>query len=99
MLDMRRGHILGGTLFVSIVVLCAAGCDRRSGASAGNASDGDGTKAEAVVPAPGAEPPVASTRPTTQELLTGPTKRIGLQVVPLSAQVPQSWEIRTLKIS
>lgn len=41
-------------------------------------------------------PPPAATqevRPTTQELLSGPYKRIALPGMPLSVQVPESWKI------
>jgi hypothetical protein len=34
-------------------------------------------------------------RPTTQELLNGPTKTLRLAEFPLSLDVPQSWELKT----
>jgi hypothetical protein len=39
--------------------------------------------------------PTAPTTPTTQELLTGPYKRITLLPLPFSARIPQSWETKT----
>jgi hypothetical protein len=35
-----------------------------------------------------------ASRPTTQELLTGPTKKISLNVIPFSVTVPESWEVK-----
>src|SRR5581483_1689340 len=32
--------------------------------------------------------------PTTQELLAGPYKKVSLTPLPMSAQVPQSWEVK-----
>jgi hypothetical protein len=37
----------------------------------------------------------ATSRPTTQELLTGPTKKLNLNAIPFSVTVPQSWEVKT----
>ncbi len=37
----------------------------------------------------------APSRPTTQELLNGPTKKLSLGVIPFSITVPQSWEMKT----
>src|SRR5689334_18840042 len=34
-------------------------------------------------------------RPTTQELLNGPTKKLSLGVIPFNITVPQSWEVKT----
>lgn len=38
----------------------------------------------------------ATPAPTTQELMSGPYKKITLTPLPLSAQVPQSWDIATV---
>lgn len=42
------------------------------------------------------ETPDAPTKPTTQELLSGPRKVIPLGVLPLTGRVPQSWTIKNL---
>src|SRR5687768_6292650 len=33
-------------------------------------------------------------KPTTQEILEGPRKRIPLQLIPFSAEVPESWGVK-----
>jgi hypothetical protein len=45
---------------------------------------------------PEAPPEQAAPRPTAQELMSGPYKKLVLAPLPLAAQVPQSWEARTL---
>ena len=78
---MRRRHIAFALLIFSaaMIALC---CDRRSDSPAAS----DTAPSASISAAPGTEPPAS--RPTTQELLTGPTKRLGLMVMPLSADVP-----------
>jgi len=38
----------------------------------------------------------SATRPTTQELLSAQPKRISLMPLPLEAEVPQSWQVKSL---
>jgi hypothetical protein len=45
-------------------------------------------------PPPPTKKPVA-TKPTTQMILEGPRKRIPLQLIPFSAEVPEGWSIKT----
>ena len=40
--------------------------------------------------------PSADARPTTQELLSGPFKRLSLAPLPLSANVPASWSVKMM---
>jgi hypothetical protein len=37
----------------------------------------------------------APTRPTTQDLITGPRKKLSLNVIPFNITVPESWEVKT----
>jgi hypothetical protein len=41
--------------------------------------------------------PASPPPPTTQELMSGPYKTVNLSPLPLSAQVPESWECKTLQ--
>jgi hypothetical protein len=47
--------------------------------------------------APDDAPPAATTpaRPTTQQLLAAPRTRVPLGTLPLSAEVPEGWQVRT----
>jgi hypothetical protein len=72
------------------VILCMAG------ALAGGCDDAP------APPQPAAQTPAASegattapARPTTQQLLSGPKTRLILGTLPLSAEVPEGWTIRT----
>ena len=62
-------------------VLIAIGCDRSPAPP--NLPESTPNKAPA-------------SRPTTQELLSGPRKKLPLLPLPLSAQVPQSWQVKSI---
>ena len=49
-----------------------------------------------LVSPPAASAPTETAAPTTQELLSGPRKQVGLGTVPLKASVPQLWSIKSL---
>ncbi|HEX8520923.1 MAG TPA: hypothetical protein VF669_01620 [Tepidisphaeraceae bacterium] len=80
---MRNRMILG---MLAALILIGA-CDDRTSVPQ-NVQDA-ATKAQADA-AKGPQ------RPTTQELLTGPKKRLALTPLPFSAQVPGSWRVETL---
>jgi hypothetical protein len=83
------------SLLAGAAVTIAIGCDRRSGggSSSSTGSDGGGSAVATT------DAPAPATRPTTQQLLEGPTKRIGLVLVPLSVEAPESWQVKTLNLS
>src|SRR5438094_2439480 len=68
------------------ILLCACACeDRRSSEAIEQAAAAKAKSAEPV-----------NTRPTTQELMSGPKKRIGLPPMPFTANVPVQWKVESL---
>ncbi|HEV7299745.1 MAG TPA: hypothetical protein VGN72_10300 [Tepidisphaeraceae bacterium] len=47
-------------------------------------------------PEPATQPAPEPERPTTQALLDGPRKRLSLEVLPLSLEVPESWQLQRI---
>jgi hypothetical protein len=77
---IRHGWPIPGVRLVFGVLALLAGCDRSP-------------DAPRITHSSTPEPTVATaSAPTTQELLNGSYKKISLAPLPLSAQVPQSWE-------
>src|SRR5437016_14344399 len=67
------------------IVIFAWGCEDRRSSDAIE---------QAAAKARSAEP--VSARPTTQELMSGPKKRIPLTPLPFTANVPMQWKIESL---
>lgn len=77
---IRQGRPIWGLLLGTIV---SAGCDRPPAPPP--ATERTSRSTQPAEPAPAV--------PTTQELMSGPYKKLALAPLPLSASVPKSWEI------
>jgi len=82
----RAMKILAATVLVAIV-LVAFGCD--------DSSSVPPSVQQAAVKAK-AHGPQAPPRPTTQELVNGPKRRLPLTPLPFSVSVPPSWKVQSL---
>src|SRR3982751_5219894 len=89
-----RPQRIGATLILTLAAAAMfdAGCERRDENAAKIQAEMNAAKTAQPAPA-------AATRPSTQQLLEGRTKRIALVVVPLTAEVPESWQVKTLDVS
>jgi hypothetical protein len=79
-----RSNSVAAVLLLTASGVLATGCDEKPAVPPDLATP------------PSASAPTEIAAPTTQELMSGPRKSIGLGTVPLKASVPQSWSIKSL---
>ena len=83
----RPAALLAALLLAASVP--SAGCDE----PAPRLGDAAPAPVEATGEPGDADPPAVPERPTTRELLDGPTRRVSFAPVPLALTVPESWSL------